>query len=222
MFYSSDLKSMSKVIEGQFSYNEYNGFGHSLLPYNVKIGTKPVLISAPHSVNHMRNNNVKEVDKYTGTIASIVQLYTNCFCIYSNRISDEDPNHTIGGSYKEAVKEICNKNNIRLVIDLHGAAQRREFDIDLGTMHGTSIDETSVSIIKNIFKNNEIHDVRVNDTFSASHQGTITHFTTKSLNINAIQMEVHYSYRNPANETKFSALLQSLINIVEHFGKDAL
>ncbi|WP_239431148.1 hypothetical protein [Sporosarcina sp. ACRSL] len=213
---------MAEIIEGQFSYNEYNGFEHSLVPYDVKLGTKPVLISAPHSVNHMRNNNVKKADLYTGAIASLVQLTTNCLCITSNRISEEDPNYTIDGRYKDAIKEICDQNDIRLVIDLHGAAISREFDIDLGTMHGTSIDETSVTFMKNRFNENKIKDIRLDDTFPASHPGTITHFTSQSLNIDAIQMEVNYRYRNPNNTTEFSALLQSLIDIVEHFGKDSL
>lgn len=139
MFSNLNLKSMSEVIEGQFSYNKYNGFEHSLLPFDLKLGTKPVLISAPHSVNHMRNNKLKKADLYNETIASIAQLYTNCFCIYSNRISDEDPNYTIGGKYKDAVKEICVKNNIRLVINLHGASISREFDIDLGTYDARKI-----------------------------------------------------------------------------------
>ena len=222
MFSNSDVKSISEVIEGQFSYNEYNGVKQSLLPFDVKLGTKPVLISAPHAVNHMRNNKVKKADLYTGTIASLVQLHTNCYCIYSNRISDEDPNYVDGGKYKEAVKKICEKNDIRLVIDLHGAAGSREFDIDLGTMHGKSIDETTVSIMKNMFVKNGIHDIRLNDTFPASHQGTITHFTKKTLNINAIQLEVNHRYRNPENTTEYAAFLQSFIEIVEHFGKDPL
>lgn len=222
MFSKSDVKSMSDIIESQFSYNDYNGFEHSLFPYDVKLGTKPVLLSAPHSVNHMRNNEVKKADLYTGTIASIIQLYTNCFCIYSNRIADEDPNYTIGGTYKDAVKKICTQHDIRLVIDLHGAAATREFDIDLGTMDGTSIDETSVSIMKSLFNQNGIHDIRLNDTFPASHKGTITHFTRNKLNINAIQMEINYLYRNPNNTAQFSTLLQSLVDIVEHFGKESL
>jgi hypothetical protein len=58
---------------------------------------------------------------------------------YSNSFSKEDPNYILGGEYKAALGTIVKEHQIKFVIDLHGASKDREFDMDLGTLHGTSI-----------------------------------------------------------------------------------
>lgn len=211
---------MTQIIEKQFSYNSYNGYPDSILPYSIKLGSGNVLLSAPHAVNHMRENSVKVADLYTGAIALLVQMRTNAHCIYSNRIADEDPNYTIGGQYKETLKELCRHHEIDLILDLHGAHRSREFAIDLGTIYGQSISDQKVLTIKELFQQNGIKDVRVNDTFAASHPGTITHFASKVLKIDAVQLEINRFFRNPkSNVAAFSSLLDSLTAIVHYFKK---
>ncbi|MFD2442597.1 hypothetical protein ACFSO7_01105 [Bacillus sp. CGMCC 1.16607] len=216
-----NLLGITQILEKQFSYNNYNGFDNSVLPYSLKLGKHNILISAPHAVNHIRENRVKKADIYTGTIASIVQLHTNAFCIYSNRISEEDPNYITGGQYKEAIKGICNQFGIDLILDIHGADLNREFDIDLGTIYGKSISNGKVDSIKNIFNNNGINNVKVNEVFSASHPGTITYFSKNSLNVSAIQIEINRFFRDPnSNLGAYTSLINSLIDIVNHFKKE--
>ncbi|WP_428907992.1 hypothetical protein [Niallia sp. Krafla_26] len=213
------LLDATNMFEKQFSYNHYNGFDFHLLPFDIKLGTNPILISAPHAVNHIRNNRVKNADLYTGAIASIVQSYTNSFLIYSNRICDEDPNYTIGGQYKSALKNLCNNNQIDYIVDLHGASRERNFDIDLGTMNGESIDENSINKIINIFRENGVKDVKNNAAFTASHPGTITSFSKNTLHIKAVQIEINRFYRDPNHFEAYASLIKSLIEIIEHLKK---
>ncbi|MBO1004847.1 hypothetical protein [Pseudogracilibacillus auburnensis] len=215
-----NLQKMADIFERPFSTNCYDGILASQQPYNIELGSRNILISAPHSVNHLRNGQVKEADVYTGTIAKIIHTYTNAFCIYGTKIYDEDPNFTIGGQYKSAIQDLCNQYPIQMVIDLHGAAIHREFDIDLGTMHGQSIGPESVKKMRGIFMKNQLSDVRVNDTFPASTPGTITYFSKRELKIDAIQMEINCKYRNPKYDLQsFTLLIRSLVDIVNDFGK---
>lgn len=215
------IRELADIFENQFSYEHYNGIALSSMPFTIKQGTKNVLISAPHSVNQIRENTVKAADLYTGSIASIVQLYTNCFCIYSNRMMEEDPNYVMGGLYKSALRELCIHYPIKLVIDLHGASLNHDFDVDIGTLYGVSIDEEKIDVMTNIFSCHGIQNVRRNDTFSASHEGTVTSFMAKELYIDAVQMEINRCYRNPQqNIHAFTMLIQSLIEMIDLFGKD--
>ena len=220
MFNTDHLLEATNLIEKQFSYNHYHGFDFQSLPFDIKLGATNILISAPHAVNHIRNNKVKNADVYTGSIASIVQSYTNSFLIYSNRISEEDPNYIVGGQYKSALKEICNMYQIDYILDLHGASRERDFDVDLGTMTGESMDKNSVNRVIEIFRENGVKDVKNNAVFTASHPGTITHFAKNTLQIQAIQIEINRSYRDPIHHFEaYTRLIKSLIEIINDLKK---
>lgn len=108
-------------------------------------------MSAPHAINHYRENAVKPADMYTGSLALLLQKLTGCHCIYSNSFSKEDPNYILGGEYKAALGTIVKEHQIKFVIDLHGASKDREFDMDLGTLHGTSIQANNINEVVRIF-----------------------------------------------------------------------
>lgn len=214
------LRNAAILIEEQFSCGRYNGLDFSLRPFAIKLGQGNIVISAPHSVNHIRNNRVKHADMHTGSIAQIVQMATNCFSIFSTRISEEDPNYVIGGRYKEALRDLCARYPIDLVIDIHGASPDRDFDIDLGTLNGESVDGESLEIIRKIFHKNGIKNVTTDSVFKASHPGTITYFAKNTLKIRAVQMEINRSFRDPrSNIAGYAAIIQSLIEIVGTFKK---
>lgn len=212
---------LSKKYEREFSSNNYNGINSASVPYQLLHGTKNVLISAPHAVNHYRRGQVKRADMYTGTIAKIVQQFSNAFCIYSTRIHDEDPNYSIGGVYKSAIQQICQSYPIDFIIDLHGAGSTRPFQVDLGTIHGTSINIDRIQLIKQIFSKYNINDVRQDSHFPAAHAGTITSFASHTLHIQAVQLEIHRDFRNPEEQLHhFSSIIYSLVDVVNCIGKE--
>ena len=55
-------------IEKEFSANMYDGAINSSSCFEIKQGLGNVMLSAPHSVNHLRNGKVKYADMHTGTI----------------------------------------------------------------------------------------------------------------------------------------------------------
>jgi hypothetical protein len=212
------ILSLIEKYELQFSNNNYFGDIGVEPSYSIVEGTLPVLVSAPHAINHYREHAVKPADMYTGSLALMLQKLTNCHCIYSNSFSKEDPNYILGGEYKAALGTIVKDHQINFVIDLHGAAKDREFDIDLGTLHGTSIQENNINELVRIFFNNGITNVHQDHTFSASHPGTITSYSAKELLVQGIQIEINRNYRNPKSFDLFQKTIHSLEQIINRLG----
>ncbi|MDQ0218601.1 hypothetical protein ELQ35_04365 [Peribacillus cavernae] len=208
--------SLAKAYELPFQLNDYQGSIDSISPIAVKLGSRPFLLSMPHSVVQKRENTLKEADDFTAAIGFLIQDKTDCHCICSKRTSDEDPNYVIGGNYKRKLRELIEQHSIGFVLDLHGASSSRLFDIDLGTMHGKTIDPDQVNLIKQAFFSHGIHDVRENDTFAAEHPGTITAYVYSELRIPCVQLEINSKYRKPYTDAQsFASLINSIIKITE-------
>lgn len=203
-----------REYERPFAMNHYQGNLDAEGYFDILHGQIPVLVSAPHSVNQIRDNEVKKADIYTGAIAAALHDLTSCYGIFSTKISEEDPNYVMGGSYKEAIAGLVRSHGIRFVIDLHGAAESRDFDIDLGTIHGESMNQAHVTAIEEIFKSNHIMNVKQNDSFPAEHPGTITNYVSQCLSVPSIQMEINRSYRDPDDEVGLQRILDSLQQII--------
>ncbi|MBD1378941.1 N-formylglutamate amidohydrolase [Metabacillus arenae] len=219
---TEQLTNLTEMYESFFKFNKYEGIEQSNSAVGAKFGSLPVLLSMPHSVVHYRNGNRKEADDYTGAIGLLMNDLTDCYCIYSKKTTEEDPNYVNGGRYKKCLEEVIVKNNILFMIDLHGASSGRTFDIDLGTMNGKSADFKHIEMMKQVFSKYHILDVRENDTFPALHPGTVTSFVSTKLNIPCVQMEIHAKYRTPLeNLTQFMKLLDSLKEIVMTLSKES-
>ncbi|WP_221564564.1 N-formylglutamate amidohydrolase [Alkalihalobacillus sp. TS-13] len=214
---TNHLETLIHLYEGPFLLNNKKGNISSKVPFDIKKGSVPILLSMPHSVVHLRNHKLKEADDYTGSIGLIVQSLTNCYSLYSTRLSEEDPNYVKDGLYKKELVQLIKRHNIAAVIDIHGASLKREFDIDLGTLHGKSIKHAYVENIREIFNRNNIKDVRENDTFPATHTGTITSYVYTYTGIPCIQIEINGKYRNPlADMENIRSIIHSLVDIVDY------
>ena len=213
-------KEQTLLLEKKYAENRYNGSIEQSSPFTVLTGPVNILLSAPHSVNHFRQQRSKKADVYTGALAELLHESTGCISIMSSRFSMEDPNFITGGTYKKALSALCRDHSVSLIIDIHGASESHSFDIDLGTIHGRSIRKEDVSRIRSIFTSNGIEDVRENNTFSASHAGTITHYAMSELQIPAIQIEINRRFRKPEEDIgSFMRLLTSLEEIIHYYAK---
>lgn|GEM_PF-817255 len=216
------MKSRIEKFERIFAQNQYDGpseaDGGSENSYLIRTGALPVLLSAPHAVNHPRHGEVKPADLYTGSIAMFVQELTGCHVICSTRSESEDPNYTIAGAYKEAVAELARAHGIRFVIDLHGAAESHDFDVDLGTMGGASGLAPCVSEIRRLFAEHGLARVTENKAFPARHPGTVTAYATSELGLAALQAEINRKYRDPGDPDALEKLVVSLEQLVYALG----
>lgn len=166
-------------------------------------GSVPVLISVPHCVDHMRDGRVKPAEVNTLSVALMVHRATGCHVIY-NCDSTTDPNHDEGGQYKDALTETVADKGIRLVIDLHGAAPDRDFDLEIGTGDGANIgnDMIIVRLIEQLARLS-FYTVDVDRHFKAAGANTISAYTHRNCGVPAIQVEINQKNRSEKNPDKF-------------------
>lgn len=223
-----------KELELLFSSNDYDGIGK--YPFEIIPGNNSVIISAPHAINQYRDGQVKWADMFTGGIAKYIHKITGCHVIYSCKYDEHDPNYDLPGSnpYQDTLADYVKSNDIVFLIDLHGAAKKREYALEMGTAPEQNpiegvIYETDPSLheykyvaewIKEIFENMFINssfeqkEVWKNRIFDAGDQNTVTKFISENTNTACVQLEVNGHYRNPENETEFLMLVNGLVELV--------
>lgn len=87
------------------------------------------------------------------------------------------------------------------MLDIHGARDEYDFDIDLGTSYGENINNNMeiVEKFKKCFKKYEIEKVTENKTFKADSIRTISRYINEEAKIPCIQLEISWKYRNLDN-----------------------
>ncbi len=213
-----DITSLAFVYEKQFSINSYKGNLISKVPFSIVLGSTPVLVSIPHPVILMRNGILKVPEVYTGALGYLLHSLTNCSLIFSTGYSNNDPNYQNDCSYKKHLRNFLIQNNVQAVIDLHGAAGFRDFDIDLGTMHGKTLGELPIEKLTEYFNLQGINNVKLNHTFSANSEYTVTAYIHENFRIPCVQLEINERLRRPDNNPeRFFSLVRALSHIIENF-----
>jgi N-formylglutamate amidohydrolase len=87
-------------------------------------------------------------------------------------------------------------NNIKLVIDLHGSSKDKDFDIEFGTLNNLSADYSTIKELEESFKENNINNIKHNNPFKG---GAITQYLYNKKDIDVIQLEINYKYRDYSN-----------------------
>jgi len=187
-----------------------------IYPFKYFPGSQPVLVSAPHSVRHIRHKKIKPSDEFTGSIAAILNNLTGCHSLSVAKLYGGDPNFDDDCLYKETVKTLCHGNGIALVIDLHGASREHWFDIDIGNINGSSLlGKTEFTRkLKNSFTDYGITQISENH-FTVSGQRTVTSYVSEIIGIPAIQLEINKKFRVPhQNAAEYCRLIGALTNFI--------
>ena len=186
-------------FEKYILYQDYATQKEPEFTYNP--GIVPILISAPHGAAHTRHGNYKGEDEYTASFAQVISESTGAHCIYSRRKSKTDPNVAKDAPYKEKVRQICTKNEIKFVIDLHGMRPIHEVGIELGTRNGKSCPDQKELILQSLGDSGFIADnddkllrTRIDAHFSGLGSHTrepMVKFVSERLQIPAVQIEIN-------------------------------
>lgn len=179
-------------------------------------GTVPILFSAPHAVKQIRNGNVKEEDRLTGTIVEYLCKKTNANGIVRTYNCCDDPNYeNVGNSlrYKQIILNIIKQNNIKLLIDIHACKDKYGFDFELGTNSGKNINYDNMYL--NIFKEEltKIGKTVIDKKFTAKRPTTVSSFINQNSGIQCIQIEISKKFRRTNIDT--FKLLETFENIVD-------
>lgn len=169
-------------------------------PIGVMRGSKPVLVSAPHSVRHWRDANWKQEEEYTAALGYLLHEHTGAHFIYGRYMLNPDPHDDADrGPYKRAIDDLVAVTPIRLLIDLHGARGDRDFAVALGTMNGESFTDHE-QVLKSAFErqgftadpDSSLDRLAMNPPryTGGVRQPTITRYAWRNHHIPAVQVEL--------------------------------
>ncbi|MFA5780440.1 MAG: hypothetical protein WC947_09940 [Elusimicrobiota bacterium] len=211
-----------KILSKLYDYNKEIELNNNIFAsdenkaYKLIRGTKKVLLSAPHATQHIRDDREKGRDVLTGAIVRVLQELTDCYAIYTTHKTRFDPNWYDDTSYKEEIRKLIETENIIVVLDIHGAAERRPFEVDFGTMYGDSLlgEDYLLDKLILLLNKNDIRDLSFN-FFSAQGQRTTTCFVA-DYGTPAVQIEINRKLRGKDRE-KTLKLIKALYEYIEGF-----
>ena len=178
-------------------------------------GSIPILLSAPHTVNFLKEDgNFKMREGYTKAIVKYLAQKTGAFLMIKENSDGIDPNKIEMEDYKRQLLEIIEKHQIRLVLDIHGAASHHDFAIEIGSLDGVSAKPETIKALKTALLNQRIAPVAENQPFKG---GGITKTVHGNTNIEVLQLEINRNYRDLTHPEKLFHLCKSLENFLKSF-----
>ncbi|WP_088186729.1 hypothetical protein [Desulfosporosinus sp. FKA] len=189
-------------------------------PFWVAIGKMPVLVSAPHAVRYYRQKKIKMSDQFTGSIVYLLNQLTGCHAIAVTNLYGGDPNFDNPCIYKERIAEICKREKVKFVLDIHGAARDHEFDVDFSINRGKTLFKASmVELIEQNFHDFGLSRI-THGHFTAAGPNTVSSFVARELGIPALQIEINKQYRVPSQNPKgFHRVLGALMSSVRELAQ---
>lgn len=181
-------------------------------------GNNPILITCPHATVHIREEKRKIMEIYTAAIGTILHSLLDCFCLYTNRVQNIDPNYYDECDFKKRVEKIAAENDIKFLVDLHGTGSRRKYDIYPGIGKKSEFLLGRNQILKNLFLVAKENNISIGslELFPAVRQMTVTKFAARKLKIPSMQIEINQKLRIP----KVNGDFQKLIKFFHGFLKD--
>ncbi|NNA49652.1 ketol-acid reductoisomerase [Pseudomonas lactis] len=189
--------------------------------YAVLKGSTPVLITAPHATKPYREGSYRFSDGAgTAALAKLLNTLTCATVIYTQYRSPSDPNYYDDNAFKAEVAELIKQHKPKLLIDLHGSSTSRPYDVDFGTMEGTSL-LGRTDIVPSLRKALRKEGLRnfSDDYFPAAKHHTLTRFAS-SLGVPSVQLEINSTWLLPSQgdiyAQRFSQLLQGLTRYIRN------
>ena len=178
-------------------------------------GKIPILFSSSHTMIQKREDGtVKLSEPYTKAIALYLNKYHNVYSIIKNKDTGIDSNKDNYDEYNIEMRRVIKENEIKLVIDLHGASKNRDFDIEFGTLNNLTADFSTIRELEEAFIENGITNIQHNNPFKG---GAITKGIYALDNIEIIQLEINGKYRDKENIILLESLINSLINFIRQY-----
>lgn len=178
-------------------------------------GKIPVLISAPHAIEQSLNrDSIKPGETFTKAIALYLNKHLNTYSIVKYNDTGLDANRDNRDDYKTELLRIVRNNEIKLVIDLHGARKSREFDVEFGTLNNLTADFSTVRELEEAFNENGILNVSYNDPFKG---GAITQYLYGIKDVDVVQIEINGKYRDINDIESLKKIVESLESFIKQY-----
>lgn len=193
---------------------EYDNFDET---YIFRLGNVPVMLTAVHTMEQIKpNGDLKYSEPFTKAIARYVSEKTDCFSFIKLKDTMVDSNSLILDDFKVNLLNYIKEKNIKLLIDLHGAAITRDFDVEFGTLNNLSADFSTIRELEDAFNEKGIKNIKYNDPFKG---GGITQYIYFNTNIDIIQIEINQKFRKLDNCEEIKKICDSLISFVNQYSE---
>jgi hypothetical protein len=150
----------------------------------------------------------------TASLANALHHSTGATVLFSVFASPSDANFYDDNDFKRALASVIREQHPRLLLDLHGSAPTRPYDIDLGTINGHSLlgEVRLVTELTDTLHQGGVGHISMN-FFSAGRNGTITKFAS-GRGTPSIQLEINSNWlvhgRDDQAAHRFERLVQTL------------
>lgn len=181
--------------------------------YDIKKGQIPIILTSAHGIEQKkRGGRIKPAEPFTRGIARYVNKKTDCYYLIKNEDTGIDPNKKNNDEFKNFLIELIEKNQIRLLIDLHGAKKERDFDVEIGTLDGKTLNQKTLDKLVECFNKNGIHNIAFNEPFKG---GFITQTMYEQAKIKCVQIEINSKLRSLYNMNSLNKVCRALIRFVK-------
>lgn len=182
--------------EKLFSRNDYFGDRDGNSEIIVFERPSPIILTAPHAVKHSRYGDIKEEDKYTGSLTIWLAKQLNASAIVPHYFNPDLSHITqLSPGFISSLDELSLKSAI--LIDIHGMKDTHSSGLCIGTGN-QDIEQAPISkFVNNLFLSMSEWDPSHNFPFSAQSSHTLVNYTEENVGIPALQLEIPKRFRVP-------------------------
>jgi hypothetical protein len=186
--------------------------------FALREGQSRVMVTAPHATAAIRHNKMRGPDSGTGWLAHMLHELAGTTILHTTCASPSDPNYYDDNAFKRRLLRRLGAQKPVLVLDLHGSHFSRPFDVDVGTMHGRSLNgrDDLLAGLRQHLRDGGLVQLSEN-FFPAARNATITRAVART-GVPCMQLEVQSTWLNPARDRirahRSARLLSALVKFV--------
>ncbi|MBQ9319138.1 MAG: N-formylglutamate amidohydrolase [Bacilli bacterium] len=162
------------------------------------------------------DGSIKLSEPYTKAIALYLNRHFNVSCMIKINDTGSDANKDNMDKFKIELMRFIKDNDIKLVIDLHGADRLRNFDIEFGTLNNLSADFSTIKELEEAFIENGINYIEYNKPFKG---GAITQYIYNIKDVDVIQIEINKKYRDINDIDNLQLLCKCFEKFIKQYQK---
>ena len=180
-----------------------------------KVGNYPVMLTSVHSMNQIKNGKIVKLrEPFTKAIVKYISNKVDVSYLIKTKDDGIDPNYIEKEKFKSKLIKLVKDNNIKLVFDIHGASEKRKFDVEFGTLNNLSADFSTINELKEEFEENGIENIAINNPFKG---GMITQYLYMCSDVEVIQIEINKKYRNINDLEKTKRICDAIIKFINKY-----
>jgi len=197
-------------------YNQIKEYedNKNVYSYIMKTGKVPLMLTAVHTVSQEREEGTKPSEPLTAAICQYVGNAVSASFLIKAIDNGVDSNDVEEDEFKEVLLKKIKDNDIKVLIDIHGAKKDHPFDVELGTLCNLSADITTCNTLVDCFKEQGVTEISINDPFKG---GGISQYIYANTNIDIIQIEINRNYRNLDDWEKCKKVCDALIEFAKKY-----